>query len=116
MLETIYYKKKGVKLDLEECGFFGKVRGLMFRRLGNAPILSFSWKEDTNVSLHSLFVFFPFIVIFLDDKNNILEMREIFPWNLAIESKKKFSRIIEIPVSQKHRRLIEHLSSLSRKV
>ena len=52
-------------------GFLAKVRGLMFK----FPInLIFSYKKDTHVDLHMIFVFFPIDIVFLDSKFKVLKV------------------------------------------
>ena len=81
----------------------------MFRRREKAKALLFEFDESTNLNLTSFFVFFPFIVIWLDDKNEIIEIRKIQPFQFIIFPKKPFKRIIEIPINQKYKDIVKLL-------
>ena len=78
----------------------GKFIGLMFSEKEKSPILLFEMQRQS--SLHSFFVFFPFIALWLDDKNNIIEWKIVKPFTFRVFCRKKFSKIIEIPISRRH--------------
>jgi uncharacterized membrane protein (UPF0127 family) len=85
-------------------GDFLKFRGLMFRGKNTAPNLLFKFNNPS--ALHSFFVFFDFLVIWLDDKNNVLDYRIIKPFHFYEFSKTNFSKIIEIPLNNKNKKLV----------
>ncbi len=85
-------------LDVREVSSFGIIRGLMFRRRKTSPILLFNLRSD----LHSFFVFFSFLVLWLDEKNNVVEWKIVKPFSFMINSKTKYSKIIEIPISRRY--------------
>ena len=71
------YKNKSINLEVKRCGFFEKGRGLTFRFRESARSLLFDFGRKELMSLTALFVFFPFMVLWLDDKNRILEIKEV---------------------------------------
>lgn len=75
--------------------------GLMFRSR-NTDCLIFDFGKPVKMALTSWFVFFPFIAVWLDSKNNVLAVEKIRPFRLAIMSKKPFSRLLEIPINGKN--------------
>jgi uncharacterized membrane protein (UPF0127 family) len=81
-------------------------RGLMFRFREKASVLLFDFGEDSREVLHSMFVFFPFIAIWLDKKNKIVDLKIVRPFKHWIRPKKSFRKIIEIPINKKYRREI----------
>jgi uncharacterized membrane protein (UPF0127 family) len=101
------YKNKEIKLNVKVCNLFEKFKGLMFVKKEKAKILLFNFKKNTKISLHSYFVFFPFIVLWLDDKNKIVDFRLINSFKFFISSKKSFSKIIEIPCNNKYGKIIK---------
>lgn len=101
--------KKKFVLDAHECSFFEKFSGLMFTKKKNAKPLLFEFKNNSKTSLHSLFVFFKFLVLWLDEKNNIVDMKICRPWKFYINTKKSFSKILEIPVNEKYEKIINEL-------
>ncbi len=115
-MEIIFFKKnkkiklKKIKLKVKKCGLFGMFRGLMFRLRENAPaLLLFNFKKFRRLKIHSLFVFFPFIAIWLDDKNKITEIRKVNPWEFCVLPKKKFCKLVEIPINKKYSEIVSFL-------
>ncbi len=109
MQKRVSFKYRGKKISVmaEEMGFLKRGWGLMFSKRENAKILSFDFKTPTLASIHSLFVFFPFIAVWLDEKGEVLEVRNVEPFTFSVKPKKKFSSLIEIPLSQRYRSLTE---------
>jgi len=106
------HKNKKIKLDVKKCGFFGMFRGLMFRCREKAPVLLlFDFKKPRRLKIHSYFVFFPFLAVWLDDKNRILEINEVKPWKICVFPKMSFCKLVEIPCNEKYRSLVKMLSS-----
>ena len=103
-MKSISFKHKGKKinLDVEVCGFFGKIFGLMFMPRENANALLFDFKKPTRVRIHSFFVFFPFVAVWLDDKNKIVQIKKVMPFISSIRCKKNFYKLIEIPFNTKY--------------
>lgn len=99
--------KKIIIPNIKKAGNLLKFRGLMFRRKKNSPILLFDFGK--RVSLHSFFVFFEFIVIWLDDRDNVLEVKKIRPFRPHVISKTEFTKIIEIPVDKKYQEVIKKI-------
>jgi uncharacterized membrane protein (UPF0127 family) len=83
--------------------------GLMFSRKEKARALLFEFGNNAKVSLHSLFVFFPFIAIWLDGKGRIAGMRIVKPFSFGIAPKKPFSKVVEIPINMKYMQIAKKL-------
>jgi uncharacterized membrane protein (UPF0127 family) len=99
------YKDKNFEINAKRCGVLGRVRGLMFRSREKAPaILLLDFKKSCKFAIHSMFVFFPFIAIWLDNENKIVEIKKVFPWKFHVVPKKKFCRLIEIPLNQNYKK------------
>ena len=103
-----YYKNKKIKLDAKRCKTLQKISGLMFTPKEKARALLFELKKP--IAIHSCFVFFPFIAIWLNN-NKIVEIRKIKPFTLHIKPKKKFNKIIEIPINNKYSEIITTLNN-----
>jgi len=84
------------KIRIVEAKGFNRYWGLMFRL--KPLVLHWEFKEPTNISIHSAFCR-KFFAIWLDKKNNIIEIRLVKPFQFNIKPKKKFSKLIEIPLS-----------------
>ena len=67
--------KANKKLDIiaKECNAFQKFSGLMFKNKETEALL-FSFNKDTNMAIHSFFVFFPFYAIWIDNENKIIKI------------------------------------------
>ena len=106
---TIKHKNKKFKLNAKVCNFFQRFSGLMFCRRESARAFLFDFKKPVRISLHSFFVFFPFIVIWLDDKNKIIKIRRIKPFTLIIYQENFFNKAVEIPINGRYFKIIKLL-------
>ena len=106
---TLKYKNKSINLEAKKLGFFGRFIGLMFSRRENAQALLFDFKKPARISIHSFFVFYPFLAVWLDKNNKIIEIRKIFSWNLSIKPKKPFVKLIEVPINKKYNKIVKLL-------
>jgi len=88
--------------NIRKLSELGKIRGLMFRRRETCPALLFESKKPVQFSIHSWYVLFPFLAVWLDDKNKILDKKIVKPFQLFIPSKKKFYKLVEIPFNKKY--------------
>lgn len=104
MKAKLKFKGKEIEiLDIKKCNLFWTVRGLMFTKREKArALLLFNFKKPRRMKIHSFFVFFPFITIWLDDKNRVIEFKVIKPWNPLVLPKKEFSRLLEIPLNNRY--------------
>ena len=103
------YKGKKFLVDVIICNSLGKFLGLMFKEREKSSALLFEFKKPTKIKIHSLFVFFPFFAIWLDEKNKIVDFRVVKPFDFSISSKKPFKRLVEIPINKKYKGLIKLL-------
>lgn len=95
-------------LEVEECKRAKWGLGLMFKTRETKPLL-FNFGREINWTLTSLFVFFPFLALWLDDKNNVIAMRVVKPFIPGIISKKSFSKLLEIPINKKNKEIVNKL-------
>jgi uncharacterized membrane protein (UPF0127 family) len=70
------------------CDTFGRrLRGLMFRRaLAPDEVYLFRWKRPSRAeaTLHSLFCFFPFAVLWLDEGQRVVDRRLVRPFSPVV--------------------------------
>lgn len=102
-------KNKNIFLEARKCNYLDEAFGLMFQKKTKARALLFDFTGRKGLVLHSLFVFFPFLAIWLDDKNRILELKIVKPFTFNVYSKKQFSKIVEIPINKKYSKIIKKL-------
>ena len=99
--------KSGGKLlivpNVKEVKGLRNFKGLMFTRREKAGSLLFNIKS----SLHSYFVFFPFVVLWLDNSNKILDKKIVRPFTFYINSNENYSKILEIPFNRRYNYLIK---------
>jgi uncharacterized membrane protein (UPF0127 family) len=98
------YKNKKIKLIADECNLWEKFWGLMFSRREKAKILLFNFNRKQKIKIHSFFVFFRFVAIWLDNKNNVVDIKIVKPFTLSIPQKPAYN-LIEIPFNKKYKKL-----------
>jgi len=103
---NLKYKNKKFSVDVKKCRGIRKGLGLTFTFRSKAEALLFEFNKKSKISLTSLFVFFPFIALWIDDKNKIVDLKIVKPFIPIINSKKSFTKIVEIPMNDKYRSVI----------
>lgn len=111
---NLNYQKRNIELDLKICNWLGRFLGLMFTQRKNAKALLFDFKKPVRIAIHSWFVFFPFVAVWLDDKNKIIDIKTIKPFILFVFPKKSFCKLIEIPINEKYNKVVRLLSLVSK--
>lgn len=102
--------------DVKKCRGFSRAKGLMFCRRKKANALLFEFSRDVKFHLTSLFVFFPFIVLWLDENNQVIEARKIKSFQFRIPFSKSYRKILEIPFNEKYSSVIESFPTEMRKI
>ena len=106
---SLEHKGKKFSFDAKICGFFETILGLMFKSRKNAQALLFKFDKPSRTKLHSLFVFFPFVVVWLDSKGKIIVIKKVKPFTSVASIKKPYFGIIEIPINKKYSDIIKFL-------
>ena len=105
------YRRRNFRINVNVCNNIQKIIGLMFKTKENADSLLFDFKKPVNMKIHSMFVFFPFIAIWLDRKNKVIRLKKISPFKISLTPKRPFIRLIEIPINQKYAKIVKLLFS-----
>ena len=106
----INFNNKNIDIpDVKECKGFNKIIGLMFSRRQKANALVFSFHKKTNMPIHSFFVFFPFLAIWLDDKNKVMEIKEVRPFTPKISSTNPYFKLLEVPINKRYKKTLKLL-------
>ncbi len=104
---VIRYKGKKVKVLVRECNLFHKLLGLMFSDREKSEALLFAFRSKGKIIIHSFFVFYPFLAVWLDEKNKIVDMKTVSPFVPYISHKNKANKLVEIPISKKYDGILE---------
>jgi len=113
MKVSFKYKGKKIEVDVKECRGLKKGTGLMFKNKRTQARL-FDFGKPTREAITSLFCFFDFVAVFLDDKNKVVDLRIVKPFIPIIRPKKQFVRLVEIPINEKNKEIIKFLVGLQK--
>ena len=117
---NFFYKGKSFSVEAKSCNFFQKGIGLMFSRREKANNLIFEFNKKRKIVIHSFFVFFPFVALWLNEKNEIVDIKIVKPFVSYVSPSEKTKCLIEIPINKKNKKIVENLSlscpSLIRKI
>jgi uncharacterized membrane protein (UPF0127 family) len=101
----IWYKGKKIKAKAKECSLFEEFKGLMFSKKEKAEILLFEFSIKQKIRIHSFFVFYDFLAVWLDDKNNVVDIKKVNPFRFCVSPKKACFKLVEIPLNRKNRKI-----------
>ncbi len=105
---AVFFKGKRISLNVYKTGFLSRGLGLTFRTKNTRNLLfDFSKPVTWQGNLTSIFVFFPFLTLWVDKNNKVIDLRVIRSFIFSISQKKEFYRIVEIPFNLSNRRIIE---------
>lgn len=108
MLTEIKIKCSGriIKIKARKTNLFSRFIGLMFKNR-NTDNLVFDFKRNIRTPIHSFFVFFPFLAIWIDDSGKIVDQKVIGPFRPRVLPKSKFAKLIEIPYNNRNKKIFE---------
>jgi len=104
----IKYKNKKINISARKVSELEKFSGLMFRTNKTRNLL-FGFKKDIRLSIHSIFVFFKFLIIWLDKDNKVLEYQIVNPFTVAVKPKKPFRKLLELPLNKENSQVIKFI-------
>lgn len=82
-------------IEVEYCrGFWNNFRGLMFSRRKNV-LLSFPSEGRNRAAIHSFFVFFPFQAVFVNSRNEVVDLKIMKPFRV-FRPRKPASYVLEV--------------------
>jgi uncharacterized membrane protein (UPF0127 family) len=103
-------KSRSIKIpNVKKLSKFGKAIGLMFHCKEKCPAMLFEFRKPTRMRIHSLFVFFKFAAVWLDDENRIIDKKIVKPFRLSVSCKKPFYKLVEIPLNREYKKEIKIL-------
>ncbi len=101
----IKFENKKINIPVKKVSAFGT--GLIFKNKETRNLL-FEFKNETKMKITSFFVFFPFLAIWTNKKKEVVDFRFVKPFNLSINSKKPFQKLIEVPLNSKNKKIISY--------
>jgi uncharacterized membrane protein (UPF0127 family) len=99
------FRGKSIGIDVRKVSFVGKFTGLMFKAKKTENLL-FEFRKKEKWAIHSWFVFFPFLALWLDEKNKVIEHKIVRPFRSSVRPEKKFLRLVEVPINMRNREII----------
>jgi uncharacterized membrane protein (UPF0127 family) len=102
----IYYKNKSINVSIKKPSPFNRLIGLMFKSKTNENLL-FEFNKDTKMSIHSYFVSFDFLAVWLDKNNRVIEWKIVKPFSFIVRPRKPYLKLIEVPLNSKNKRIID---------
>ena len=99
--------KKKIKIKVKTCNCFEKFSGLMFAKREKAKALLFDFKKPARTAIHSYFVFFPFVAMWLDKENKVIELKIVKSFTSPIRPKNSFYKLVEIPINKNYEEIIK---------
>jgi uncharacterized membrane protein (UPF0127 family) len=103
----VYFKKRVLEIKVKKVSYLGQYIGLMFRTK-NTKNLLFEFGKNTP-AIHSYFVFFTFLAVWLDDNNRVLEVRLVRPFTFKINPPSGAYNLVELPANRQNNKLFEKL-------
>ncbi|MEK6848342.1 MAG: hypothetical protein AABX65_01790 [Nanoarchaeota archaeon] len=94
--------------DIIEYSGMMKLVGLMFARRERARALLFNFSSAKIRAIHSFFVFFPFVAVWLSD-GKIVEIQAVMPFLPSVKPKKPFDQLVEIPLNNSYKEVTDFL-------
>lgn len=103
------WRNKEFNLEVSRVPWWKEGVGLMFVSKKKAKSLLFDLKKEVKMSIHSYFVKFSFIAIWLDKDKKIIEIKQIQPYRGLIKPKRPFRYLIEIPITENYDAVVRNL-------
>ena len=102
------FRDKVLLVNVIKTGFLSKYIGLMFKSKQTDNLL-FEFDKQGKTAIHSFFVFFKFLAVWLDEKNNVLELKIVKPFTLFVKPMIRAEKLVEIPLNYRNKRIINLL-------
>jgi len=103
---SLQFKNKKLIVRAKRVGFLGRFRGLMFKSRYSDNLL-FEFENGYKSDLHSFFVFFSFLVLWVDGKDRVVDCMFCRPFMTRISTEKGYNRIVELPLNNRNKGIID---------
>jgi uncharacterized membrane protein (UPF0127 family) len=99
MKMKVEFNGEKLRFEVKKVSGIRKIFGLMFLGKKTSNLL-FVFDKDVNINFHSFFVFFDFLILWLDSYNNVIDYEVVKPFRFSVKCGKKFRKVIEIPINK----------------
>jgi uncharacterized membrane protein (UPF0127 family) len=96
------YGNKKIELKALKVPWWFEGIGLMFSRRKKARALIFDLKKERKFSIHSWFVFFPFVAIWLDENKKVVDIQKVNSFKFGVLPSRNFRYLIEVPINESY--------------
>jgi len=103
--------KNKIKFNVRIVPFWYEGIGLMFKTKKNAKSLMFSYTFSSRMGIFSYFIPFDFLAVWVDKNNYVIEIKVVRPKTNSVIPKKKFTKLIEIPILKRNFYIINFFKS-----
>lgn len=103
----IRFRGKNFWVGAKETNFLTRVSGLMFRTSKTENLL-FDFGREGRHAIHSFFVFFSFLAVWLDKENKVVECKMVKPFCSYVLPSKPFRKLVEIPINRKNNKILSY--------
>lgn len=100
----VKFGKRFVDVKVRKLSFFQQFMGLMFKSRNSENLLFEFGKR--NFGIHSFFVFFRFLAVWLDENDFVVGVSVVRPFTIFLGAKKNARKLIEIPFNDGNREII----------
>ncbi len=107
------FQNKKINLNVKRLSYFSYYIGLMFKSKNSENLL---FDLPGRWGIHSLFVFFPFLALWLDEKNRVIEWKIVRPFSFLVFPRRKFAKLVEVPINARNKIILRNFPSIKRKV
>ena len=88
----VKFGKEELNIWVKKVSKLGRVTGLMFKSQ-ESPNLLFEFSNSKIQAIHSYFVFFSFLAIWLDENNKVTDFTAVHPFTSLIKPKKPSKKL-----------------------
>lgn len=96
------YGGEDIELEVSKVPWWFEGIGLMFSCRKKAKALIFDLKKEVKMRIHSLFVFYPFFAIWLDENKKIIDIKKVESFSFGVLPSRKFRYLVEVPINEKY--------------
>ncbi len=107
------FGSRKINIKARKLSFKEQFVGLMFKSKNSENLL---FDLPGKWGVHSFFVFFPFLALWLNEKNKVIGHKIVKPFTFYVNPGKKFARLVEIPLNDKNKAIISVFPSIKGKV